>query len=87
MERYFILYLAVINLVGFEEMYRDKAKSMKRQWRTPEARFFVIALLLGGPGVFLGMQTFRHKTKHSKFTLGIPAIMVVQAAAAYFLLR
>lgn len=87
MERYFILYLVMVNIVGFEEMYRDKAKSIKKQWRTPEARFFIIAALLGGPGVFAGMQTFRHKTKHLKFTLGIPAIMVLQAAAAYVIFR
>lgn len=87
MERYFILYLALINLAGFEEMYRDKAKSRRKQWRTPEARFFVIAALLGGPGVLIGMNTFRHKTKHLKFTLGIPAIIALQAAAAYFILR
>jgi uncharacterized membrane protein YsdA (DUF1294 family) len=87
MERYFLLYLAAINLLGFEEMYRDKAKSIKKQWRTPEARFFVIAAVLGGPGVLIGMQTFKHKTKHLKFTLGIPAIMALQAAAAYLIFR
>lgn len=87
MNKYIIIYMALINLVGFEEIYRDKAKSIKKQWRTPESRFFVISALFGGIGVLAGMQIFRHKTKHIKFTLGIPAIIALQAVAVYMLLK
>jgi uncharacterized membrane protein YsdA (DUF1294 family) len=42
-------------------------------------------------GAWLGMQIFRHKTKHTSFVVGIPAILVVQMAAAaavwYFWVR
>ena len=39
-------------------------------------------------GALLGMYLFRHKTQHRKFTLGVPAILLVQSALAYyFLLR
>lgn len=87
MNKYIIFYLAIINMVGFVMVYRDKAKSIKKQWRTPESRFFIISALLGGAGVLIGMQTFRHKTRHIKFTLGIPAIIALQAAAAYMILK
>ena len=87
MNKYIIFYLAIINMVGFAMVYRDKAKSIKKQWRTPESRFFIISALFGGAGVLIGMQTFRHKTRHIKFTLGIPAIIALQAAAAYMILK
>jgi uncharacterized membrane protein YsdA (DUF1294 family) len=87
MNKYIVIYLVFINIIGFEEVYRDKAKSIKKQWRTPESRFFIISVLFGGLGVLAGMNTFRHKTKHLKFTLGIPAIIVVQMAALYMIFK
>ena len=37
------------------------------------------ALLLGGSaGAWLGMRVFHHKTLHKKFSIGIPAILIVQ---------
>lgn len=87
MIKYFLLYFAVINLLGFFEMYLDKKKSIKKQWRTPEARFFIIAAAFGGPGVLIGMYTFHHKTKHMKFTIGIPLIIIIQIGLWYYFIR
>lgn len=87
MNKYIGIYLVLINIIGFEEVYRDKSKSIKKQWRTPESRFFIISVLFGGIGVLAGMQTFRHKTKHIAFTMGIPAIIAVQLAAVYTIFR
>jgi len=84
MDKYIILYLALINAAGFAAMFSDKQKSIKKQWRTPESSFFVISALGGSVGTYAGMQAFRHKTKHVKFTLGIPAIIAVQLAAWAF---
>ena len=81
-----IIYIAIINLYGFLIMYLDKKRSIKGQWRIPESRFFVAAILLGSLGTLLGMKLFHHKTKHWYFKYGIPAIMVVQIAL-YFLLH
>lgn len=81
-----IIYIAIINLYGFLIMYLDKKRSIKGQWRIPESRFFVVAILLGSLGTLLGMKLFHHKTKHWYFKYGIPAIMVVQIAL-YFLLH
>ena len=36
------------------------------------------AIIGGGIGAFLGMQVFRHKTKHTQFVIGIPMIMIAQ---------
>ena len=76
--RLLLYYILIINLYGIIIMYYDKRKSRKNQWRVPEARIFLIAFILGSPGVLLGMYLFRHKTKHMKFILGIPIILVIQ---------
>lgn len=73
-----LYYIFVINLYGILIMYYDKRKSIKKQWRTPESKLFLISFILGSLGVLLGMYLFRHKTKHMKFTLGIPLIFVIQ---------
>jgi uncharacterized membrane protein YsdA (DUF1294 family) len=48
----------------------------------------LLSLLGGSVAMFATMLMIRHKTKHLKFMLGIPAIMILQAAAiiAYFVL-
>ena len=41
----------------------------------------------GSIGALLGMYLFRHKTQHKKFTLGVPAILLVQVTLIYFFFR
>ena len=82
-----LIYLSALNLVGFVSMGIDKHKSKNKLWRVPEARLFGIAILGGSIGSILGMRTFRHKTKHTSFTIGMPVILLLQmaAAAGYFI--
>lgn len=80
-----ICYLAVINLIGFFAMGMDKRKAKKHEWRIKERTLFLIAVLLGSAGIWLGMYVFRHKTKHWYFVVGIPVILAVQIAAGVFL--
>ena len=55
---------------------------VRRQWRVPEKTLFLLPLLGGSVGAVLGMNTFRHKTKHWYFRWGLPAILIVQVALA-----
>lgn len=71
-----ILYLVIINAVGFFLMLADKRAAIKSAWRIPEARLMNIALSGGCFGIYAGMMLFRHKTKHLKFRLGVPLIIV-----------
>ena len=84
--RYLIAYLAAINLLTFCVYGADKRRAkIPGARRVPEKTLFALALLLGSPGALLGMQVFRHKTRHWYFRYGIPAILLAQAAAAVFL--
>lgn len=85
---YFVLYLSIVNAIGFVLMLVDKKKAISKQWRIPEKTLLGVAFIGGSLGCLLGMYTCRHKTRHIKFTLGIPVILVLQIAAiAFFLLK
>ena len=73
-----LVYLLLINALGFLLMLVDKYKAKKKLWRIPEATLFTVALVGGSMGCLLGMYTVRHKTKHLTFTMGMPAILAVQ---------
>ena len=64
-----LLYLLLINALGFVLMLTDKYKAKNNRWRIPERSFFAIAVLGGSVGCLLGMYTVRHKTKHLSFTV------------------
>ena len=83
--KYFLLYLLLINAVAFLLMLVDKIKAKKNRWRIRERTLFGSALLGGSIGALLGMYTFRHKTKHLSFTLGMPAILIAQIALAIWI--
>lgn len=82
-----IIWLVLINLTAFALFGIDKKRAKKKQWRIPEKMLFLSAILGGSIGALLGMQLFRHKTKHWYFRYGIPFILLLQAALMVFLLR
>lgn len=84
--KYLLTYLLIINAVGFALMLIDKWKAKKNRWRIPEATLMTVAAIGGSVGSLLGMYTVRHKTKHIKFVLGIPAILVIQIFAAVYII-
>ena len=84
--KYFLLYLLLINAVGFSLMLIDKWKAKHNRRRIPEATLMTVAALGGSIGSLLGMYTVRHKTKHIKFTVGIPLILIAQIALAIYLI-
>lgn len=74
-----VIYLIVINVVGFLIMGFDKWKAKRGSWRIPEKTLFTITLMGGGVGTIAGMYTFRHKTKKLYFTIGFPVILIAEA--------
>lgn len=80
------LYLILINAAAFALMLVDKRRAQKKQWRIPEATLMLSAALGGSVGALAGMYFFRHKTRHIKFTLGIPLILLLQLLTAAFLI-
>lgn len=85
--RNMLIYLVIINIIGFYIMWSDKRRAKWGKWRVPENTLFLITALGGGIGTIAGMYTFRHKTKKLKFTIGLPAILILEIILViYFLL-
>lgn len=79
-ELIFIIYTAFINVLAIAVTVLDKYKAIRRKWRIRESALILISLLGGGAGMYLTMLVIRHKTKHLKFMLGIPLIILIQTA-------
>ena len=77
-------WLALVNLLSFYLMWADKRRAQRGRWRVREITFFVFAALGGSLGAILGMWTFRHKTKHWYFVVGMPLILLAEAALGWW---
>ena len=86
LEHLVLLYLIIINAAELLLMLADKLKAKRGVWRISEATLMGIAAVGGSIGALAGMYLFRHKTRHIKFTLGIPALLLVQITLAVWLL-
>ena len=75
------VYLLLINAVALLLMLADKFFAKKHARRIPESTLMLSAVVGGSIGALVGMYLFRHKTKHKKFTVGIPLILLLQLAA------
>ena len=73
------IYLLVINVAAFVMYGMDKKRAVRGQWRIPEKSLLLAAAVGGALGALLGMQIFRHKTRHLKFTVLVPLCLVLWA--------
>lgn len=84
---YLKIYLLLINAAGLAFMFWDKHCARQKLWRVPERVLMGIAALGGSAGILAGMYLFRHKTRHKKFSVGIPLLLFIQAVLILFLTR
>ena len=85
--RVLIYYLIGINFLAFLLYGIDKGRARRGGWRIPEATLLLVAALGGSVGALLGMSVFRHKTKHKKFLVGVPLILLAQVALVIYLVN
>ncbi len=74
------------NLVTFVMMGVDKYKAKKGGYRISEKTLLLSALCFGSAGALLGMNCFRHKTRHWYFRIGLPVFLILQIGLAIFLI-
>lgn len=77
-------YLVFINTFSFIIYGLDKWKAISHRWRVSENQLLTLAVLGGGIGSLLGMYFFHHKTRHPKFTIGVPLITILEACLYLF---
>lgn len=78
--RILICLLAAMSFLSFILYGLDKLKARHGKWRISEKTLLLSALLMGGPGALLGMQLFRHKTRHLRFQILVPVFCVINIA-------
>lgn len=80
----FLIYLIIMNIVSFGLFALDKYRARNGEWRIEERNLFLSAILGGSIGGLLGMYIMHHKTRHLKFKIGMPLIIVIQIILIYF---
>ena len=86
MLKFLLIYLIIINLATFCVYVDDKRRARKGSWRTGEAALVGLAVIGGSVGALAAMLLVRHKTRHRQFTIGIPAILLLQLLIAIVLI-
>lgn len=81
MEQVALYYLLAINVAAFAAYGIDKYKARHDKWRITEATLLWLAALGGALGALLGMRVWHHKTKHWKFRILVPLLLVLWLAA------
>ena len=87
--KYLYVYLAIINALSFLLMLADKRKAQKNLWRIPEKTLLGVCAIGGSLGGLMAMKLFRHKTRHLRFSIGIPVMLaghILLLAAVLYLL-
>ena len=87
-----LIYLAIISLISIIVCIYDKkiSKKNKVELRIPEKVLLILGAIGGSVAMLITMLIVRHKTKHFKFMVGIPVIIIAQIAliaGTYFLLK
>ena len=82
---YIWLYLAVISLWAVFLAAHDKRAARRGARRVRERTLLLVSAIGGSAAMLVTMRVIRHKTKHVKFMVGIPAIIVLQIAAVLFI--
>ncbi|WP_240503577.1 DUF1294 domain-containing protein [Natranaerobius trueperi] len=77
--------LLIINLYSFIIMGLDKYFAKQNKDRISEFHLMLTATIGGSFGIYIGMKFFRHKTKHIKFTIGVPLLLLLNIGTIYVL--
>lgn len=70
--KFVLIYMILINGLGFFAGKVDKERAKKHKKRISEKTLFTLSGLGGSFGFLCAMRLFHHKTKHAKFRFGIP---------------
>lgn len=81
------IWLAAANILCFSLMGLDKSRAKRGMWRVKERTLILLAIVGGSLGGLLGMAVFHHKVNKTAFSLGLPLILAIELAAAYWILK
>jgi uncharacterized membrane protein YsdA (DUF1294 family) len=80
-------FLISLNILTFIVYGVDKWRAAHSRWRIPESTLLGLAVIGGSIGALIGMKVWHHKTKHKKFVLGLPLILIAQLVIVCIVIR
>lgn len=85
--QFYIIYLCAVSLLAVILTVADKRRAVRHRFRVPEFTLLLVSVLGGSVAMLVTMLLIRHKTRHPKFMVGIPVIILLQAAAVFLIWR
>ncbi len=81
----YVIYYLIMNILTYILYTVDKKRAIRRQWRVPEVVLLGLAFLGGCVGAFIAMRVHRHKTRHARFSMGVPAMILLHGCLGLYL--
>ncbi|SDM75781.1 Uncharacterized membrane protein YsdA, DUF1294 family [Psychrobacillus sp. OK028] len=81
-----LMFILIMSIIAFVVMGYDKSQARKQGQRISEKTLWTLAIVGGGIGAYIGMQMFRHKTKHTNFRVGFLMLMILYAFLIFYIL-
>ena len=75
-----------MNIVTFVTFWIDKNLAQNNKSRVSESTLVLMSALGGAAGGLAAMYLFRHKTRHAKFFLGLPALLLIHMIIAFLII-
>lgn len=79
-----LIYLALVNAVGFLAMGLDKLFAKAKMWRISEKALITLTCIGGGVGTTIGMLLFKHKTTKKGFKPTFITVTILEAMAIIY---
>jgi len=80
-----VILIILMSIIAFVAMGVDKRKARQHKHRISEKTLWILALVGGSIGSYLGMIFFRHKTKHLNFRIGFTLLAVGQLTLLFWI--
>lgn len=86
MESVFMSWIMFMSIWAFAAMGYDKRQAIKKRKRIPERNLWMLALIGGGIGAYIGMLIFRHKIRRTAFRVGFFILAIAYGVGVLYLL-
>lgn len=82
-----VTHLLAVNLLAVLICLYDKNHARKNKWRIPEKTLFLVSIFGGALFMFITMKLIRHKTRHKRFMIGLPLIIILQIILIFYIIN
>lgn len=72
-----VIWIILLSVIGFVVMGIDKRRAIHHKYRIAEKKLWLIAIVGGAIGTFLGMIVWRHKIRKLHFVFGFICLAIL----------